>query len=362
MNRLYQKSLHLILENQSDEGAFIACPNFKTYQYAWFRDGSYCAYALTKAGYLENASKFFDWSSGVVMRYQQKMESCIEAVKKGTPPLAENCLHSRFNADGSEVPGGWGHHQLDGLGTWLWAMGECIEVLTAKQIPENWRQSADLVVKYLSAMWKYPCSDCWEENENGIHTYTLASIAAGLTSYANKFHIQSATEVSLEVKRFIQQNCIHDGYFTKSLGSDQVDANLIALVYPCHLVEWNDPVFQRTLSKVTSELTTPIGVHRYLSDTYYGSGEWVLLTDWLGWSYANAGEFEKAETIEKWTEQQATGEDELPEQVLHGLFSEKDLSKWLIDWGPAASPLMWSHAMYVLLVLALKENTNHDAA
>jgi GH15 family glucan-1,4-alpha-glucosidase len=360
MNSLYQNSLNLIIKNQSQEGAFIACPNFKTYQYAWFRDGSFCAYALNRAGYMQNAFLFHQWASQVVLRYKGKIQKCIEAARDGNPPTAESCFHSRFTLDGYEVPGNWGHHQLDGLGTWLWSLNEFQKISHVQDIPKQWMKAASLVKDYLIAMWPFPCSDCWEENETRLHTYTLAAIFCGLQSYADLFNDQTINRTSNEIHSFINSNCVNDDGFIKSIGISEVDANLVGLVKPYQLVEWNNPIFQNTLTRIQKDLITPIGLHRYRKDTYYGSGEWVLLTAWLGWVYAHAGEVEKARSIQKWIETQASLEGELAEQVAHGLFDIPSYNFWQKKWGSVASPLLWSHAMYILLVQSLEESIRHN--
>lgn len=355
MNGIYQNSLRLILKNQSQEGAFNACPNFAVYQNAWFRDGSFCSYALTQAGYAHNAFLFHQWASQIVLRYEVKILKCIEAAMNGTPPPAELCFHSRFNLDGNEVPGNWGHHQLDGLGTWLWALNEFQRSNPSQNLPEQWRKAAALVKDYLVAMWPFPCSDCWEENETRLHTYTLAAVFAGLESYAELFIDPAAKTAAGKVRSFIFENCVNEGNFVKSIGLPDVDANLIGLFIPYHLVEWEDPTFQKTLARIQQDLITPIGLHRYLKDTYYGGGEWVLLTAWLGWAYARAGELEKARSILKWAEAQVSPQGELAEQVPHALYDNASYDFWQKKWGPIASPLLWSHAMYILLVQSIEE-------
>jgi GH15 family glucan-1,4-alpha-glucosidase len=205
-------------------------------------------------------------------------------------------------------------------------------------------------------MWRFPCSDCWEENESGQHTYTLAAIYAGLEAYAAMFHSSSAQMTAQRVRAFILKECVTDGCFTKSIiPSDVVDANLIGLVYPYQVVDWHHPIFQKTLIHIQAELQTPVGLHRYSQDSFYGGGEWVLLTDWLGCAYAQAGDFENARLIARWTEEQASPQDELAEQVAHALFHKDKFSNWLNKWGPIASPLLWSHAMYVLLIQSIEE-------
>jgi GH15 family glucan-1,4-alpha-glucosidase len=349
-NNLYENSLRILLRYQSDGGAFIACPNFTNYQYAWFRDGSFCAYALTLAGYQENAFRFHQWASQVVLRFRQKIINCIETAKKGRPPMPALCFHSRFTLDGLEVSGNWGFHQLDGLGTWLWTLNEFRRAYPEGVYPEAWQQAARLIKDYLVAMWKYPCSDCWEENEDRIHTYTLAAIYSGLEAYAAFSNDSSVRVVSAQVRSFILQNCIQGDQFVKSIGIPEVDANLLGLFIPYKVVEWGDPIFQATLNRIIKDLATPLGLHRYRKDTYYGGGEWVLLTVWLGWMYQQAGMGDKTGDILAWTEVQSTVQGELPEQVPHALFDENSYNLWVNRWGPIAIPLLWSHAMYVILV------------
>jgi len=362
MNSLYQNSLNLIINNQSKEGAFIACPNFKPYQYAWFRDGSFCAYALTWAGNVQNAFLFHQWASQIVLRYEGKIQKCIEAARSGNPPTAELCFHSRFTLEGYEVPGNWGHHQLDGLGTWMWALKEFQRVNPGRKMPQLWQQAAILVKDYLIAMWPFPCSDCWEENETRQHTYTLAAVFAGLESYAELFNDPAIKSAAEEVRSFIYGNCVNEGSFVKSIGIPDVDANLVGMVTPYQLVEWNNPIFQNTLTRIQKDLITPIGLHRYRKDTYYGSGEWVLLTAWLGWAYAQEGEVEKARSILEWIESQASPQGELAEQVAHAFFNKPSYTFWEKKWGPIASPLLWSHATYILLVKSIEEMNKQESA
>jgi len=204
-------------------------------------------------------------------------------------------------------------------------------------------------------MWHYPCSDCWEENENQLHTYTLAAIFAGLESYSDIFTDPSVRKVAEQIRAFIFQNCISGDIFIKSISIPEVDSNLIGLFIPYHLVSWEDPFFQNTLYRMQKELATPVGLHRYRKDTYYGGGEWLLLTDWLGWAYMHAREYDRARSILEWTEGQITSQGELPEQIPHALFDEASFSLWVKRWGPIATPLLWSHAMYIILEKSMKD-------
>ncbi len=46
---------------------------------------------------------------------------------------------------------------------------------------------------------------------------------------------------------------------------------------------------------------------------------------------------------------QADGELNLPEQVATHLLHPEYLGEWVQRWGSSASPLLWSHAMYLTL-------------
>jgi GH15 family glucan-1,4-alpha-glucosidase len=43
---LFQRSIDILLANQHSSGAYVACPTFPVYQFCWFRDAAYVAYAL----------------------------------------------------------------------------------------------------------------------------------------------------------------------------------------------------------------------------------------------------------------------------------------------------------------------------
>jgi len=112
---------------------------------------------------------------------------------------------------------------------------------------------------------------------------------------------------------------------------------------------------QATIAQIEAHLRRPGGgVYRYLGDTYYGGGEWVLLAAWLGWYYTEVGEEERASELLNWVEAQADDEGHLPEQVSTHLLATDRYAEWEARWGPVAKPLLWSHAMYLILHRALE--------
>jgi len=124
---------------------------------------------------------------------------------------------------------------------------------------------------------------------------------------------------------------------------------------PYGLLSPTDPVMQATLIQIEADLHRPGGgVYRYLGDIYYGGGEWVLLAAWLGWHYALNGEVERARELLHWVEAQADADGNLPEQVSTHLLAPNRYAEWKMRWGVVAKPLLWSHAMYLLLYETLK--------
>ena len=132
--RIYERSLAVILENQHPGGAYLACPTMPDYQYSWFRDGAYIAYALTldgqdgdifhagsMAAQIESARAFHDWCARVINDRAGGMERCIERAP-GAAAGAGGYTEHALPSDGEEGPDDWPEFQLDGAGTWLWSL------------------------------------------------------------------------------------------------------------------------------------------------------------------------------------------------------------------------------------------------
>jgi GH15 family glucan-1,4-alpha-glucosidase len=138
-------------------------------------------------------------------------------------------------------------------------------------------------------------------------------------------------------------------HLTKWLGSDAVDGSLLACVEPFGLYPVDHPVAVGTVAAVEDSLADGYGVYRYLEDTFYGGGRWVLLAGFLGLNHVAAGRPGEAMACLRWMAAQATPDGELPEQVSDRLLAPGRRQEWVERWGPVASPLLWSHGMYLML-------------
>lgn len=352
MSNLYRRSTEIILTNQTSHGAYLASPNFPTYQYSWFRDGAFIAYAMDIAGEHESSRRFHNWAATVIIQRSDTVKRALKKARQDETLEPQDILHTRYTADGNEAIENWPNFQLDGFGTWLWALNEHL-CLCGSSASDLWHQAANLVAMYLAGLWQYPCFDCWEEFQYHIHPYTLSSIYAGLNANAALNNDEYSQTVS-DIRIFLLKHGISNGHFVKYIGADQVDASLIGLATPYNLITPDDPLMKATISKIESTLRSGNGgVHRYSEDNYYGGGEWILLTAWLGWYYAQTGDLQKAKVAMEWVEAQADEQGHLAEQVPVNLNDDSYYQPWLKRWGNIAKPLLWSHAKYLILKNAI---------
>lgn len=366
LKQLAEDSVRLIRLNQHPSGGYVACPLFAHYNYSWLRDGSFIAYAMDCAGEHASAGQFYEWVSRIVERKQAHIQYLLERHNRGESIGLNEFLHTRYHLDGrDDVTSEWGHFQLDGYGTWLWGLTEHLKAGGHEQIPDRFRSSVHATVSYLQAFWRLPNFDCWEEYGEHIHPSTLACIYGGLKGVAELEDRPDLEEVCAQIKTFLLDHAVHpeQGHFVKfvtpvpetdstatKIGNDGVDASLMWLCQPFGLFVPEHPVMKHTLEKIESDLRTAQGgIRRYKDDEYYGGGEWLLLTAWYGWVRLSIGDRRVAEQTLQWIASKADEQGRLPEQVPDALQDRHKYDEWVARWGPPALPLLWSHAMFLVL-------------
>lgn len=352
---LIERSIEIIRAGQSPSGAYIACASFSQYGYSWLRDGTWIAHAMATAGQPDSAEAFYRWAARTLLSHGDKIESLLAKLERGEIPAEVDYLPTRFTVDGAIGRDDWTEFQLDGYGAWLWGAAQ---FCTAR--PALWkalRPAVALTVRYLAALWRSPNYDCWEEHREQIHTATLAAIYGGLTAVGEVDAAIVPGGLPEEIRAYIFENCIApDGHFMKFVGNPEVDASLLWVAVPYGVVSVSDARFQATLAKIERDIVRPDGgVYRYKDDTYFGGGEWLLLAAWLGWVYAELGRVDDARRMKTWVEAQALLGGEMPEQVGVNTLDNTFLQPWIDRWGESACPLLWSHAMWLILDERLKE-------
>jgi GH15 family glucan-1,4-alpha-glucosidase len=349
-------SIRLIGENQDPGGAYLASPNFPVYRFSWLRDGAFIADAMSRAGEVDSAEAFFGWCAKVVCDRGDRIESLIERSAAGAAIPATDFLHTRFTLAGEESGEEWTDFQLDGYGAWLWALDAHGRRHSRAITP--FLDGAALSARYVAAFWDHPSYDWWEEHLYERHTSTLAALYAGLAAAASWDGVAQQEHAKFgatagQIRATVRGDAERLGHLPKWLGGDDVDGSLLAAGVPFGLVSPDDPLMTATVSAIEAALVVDGGVYRYLEDTYYGGGQWLLLAGFLGLHYAAVGRTEEAWTELRWIVGQATPEGQLPEQVLHRVLAPASVGVWLDRWGPIATPLLWSHAMFLTLALEL---------
>lgn len=362
---LVTQSIAVIEAGQGANGAYVACPSYSTYNYCWFRDGTFIATAMDRWQKHESARRFYDWATSVVVTRAEAIERCLEHVAQGRALNPADLLHTRYTLDGRQGDEDWPNFQLDGFGTLLWGLQRHMQVADLPTMPPVWARAADLLVRYLAALWQRPNSDCWEEFPDQIAVSTLATLYAGLHAISAAIEAAGrdatlALDTARQIKTFLLSSGVRDGHLIKQVeGEDVVDASLLWACVPFQeygLLQPSDPLMQATAARIEQDLVGKTGgVHRYAKDTFYGGGEWVLLTTLLGEYYATTGDLAGAQRCLAFAEASANEQGHLPEQVSRAPLHPAYVEYWLGCWGPVACPLLWSHAAYLSLSAQMRE-------
>jgi GH15 family glucan-1,4-alpha-glucosidase len=354
---LARTSLELIVRLQDESGAYPASPTFSAYRgYSWFRDGAFIADGVSAAGDAASAERFFDWCSGILLARSDEIMGIVDAARSGRPVADSAMLGTRFTLDGADGADDWWDFQLDGYGTWLWAV--VAHAQRHARVVDRWLPAIELTVDYLLSSWSRPCFDWWEEHADHVHVSTLGCIVAGFRSVLvgdtlDPERLARVREAVNSIDALIASRGIADGHLVKWLGSTEVDASLASLVAPLRVFPASDPIGSATIDAVDAALNVDGGVHRYLDDTFYGGGQWPLLSCMLGLGLEARGDRDRALGQLRWAARTVVADGELPEQVADHLLFPERRAEWVERWGTVATPLLWSHAMYVRLAVEL---------
>lgn len=345
------RSIEVLKAGQSPSGALIASPDFGVYRYAWLRDGAFCAHALHVAGEHDAARAWHEWVLRSVEAHRVMIEAVIDRVARGDIPAPEEMPPARYTLDGTlETESGdiepWPNFQIDGYGMWLWALEQHLD---GRPLPVEHAPAVELVARYLDRCGLLECWDCWEEWSGGRHASTLASVFAGLRAAATILGDRRWWQSAERVQAALLDGFLVDGTFRKTPGDERVDASLLWISVPFEVLPRDDPRVVATVEAVRRELAGPGGgIYRYLGDSYFGGGQWLLLTSFLAWHDALAGAAETAAAGQAWVRAQALENGDLPEQVTGHSQDLSMVEPWVERWGTVATPLLWSHAMYLI--------------
>jgi GH15 family glucan-1,4-alpha-glucosidase len=372
LRTLYERSLVTIRVHTDNRGGIIASSDTDmlhhgrdTYSYVWPRDGALIAHALDVSGYTDAAERFFAF-----------VAKCQEP---------EGYLMHKYLTDGS-LGSSW-HPWLQNGRAYL----PIQEDETASVIVMLWRHyeinrdiefvethynsfiepAAKFLADFIEPVTGLPQAsfDLWEE-KYGTSTYTAASVYGGLlaamrfatllgkendarTYQAIAERMQKAMIEYLydaEIKMFVKHvRHTDDG----ELEYDRtIDVSSFHGIIMFEVLDLDDPKIVeaiKTIEHVLQVNGSSQGFVRYQNDTYYTMHEagspnpWVITTLWIAQYYIKiaqtAADLARPLELLNWTASHAAPGGTLAEQM-HPHTREHR----------SASPLIWSHAEYVLTV------------
>jgi GH15 family glucan-1,4-alpha-glucosidase len=350
---LVKTSCQLAIRYQAPSGAFPASPAYAVYKFCWLRDGSFTAEGLSRHGHRGAAEAFHRWCARLMGGRAAQVEEVAALASRGQPVPASLLLPARYTFDGQDSQEPWWEFQLDGPGTWLWALGAHLN--RNGMDAAAYRDAIATAVRYLTCLWEQPCYDWWEEHTEHRHVSTLAAIEAGLSAALRLGTLDdalagAAAAVITGIRATVSTRGQRDGHLVKWLDGADVDGSLLACLAP--FATASGAAQSLTLAAVERDLARDHGVYRYLADTFYGGGRWPVLAGFLGLAYARAGRVPEARAVLSWIASTANSGGELPEQVGPLLRPDRE-AEWISRWGSVATPLLWSHGMYLMLADAV---------
>ncbi len=186
----------------------------------------------------------------------------------------------------------WPNFQIDGYGTWLWSLGQPLELARVSRHPEEFVDSVDRVARYLATFALSPCYDVWEENGDDAATRRRSrACTADLNAAARLLGDESTATRQLRSEGpSVRETGRQNGFYVKSSNNGDVDASSLWLAAPFGVVERRRRVLcQDCLSHrgptFAAWRNTPLP-----TDVYFGSGAWPVLTGSLGWHYGAVGD------------------------------------------------------------------------
>jgi len=382
IKELIKVSKEVIADGSLENGAIVAANSDKAvypsasqdYRYVWIRDAAYVCMAADLLGLRDIPERFFDWCFNRAEGFKQTGLFCnaynVNGTLHGTliPPdaprvprsLRDKCIDlihfgTQFQPDqGGSLLLAIAHH-MEHFNVEVSKFADLIEK-TATGICRSWKGNAFVL----------PCFDLWEERcvlpgQRGYHTYSLAMCIAGLRAAIGlagkkKTWLQTEKEMS---NAFAEIHSSGVKFFPRTYRAGQMaghgktqredslpDTSLLGLVYPSGILDPLDEKMARTVRRIIEANTVNGGgLLRYPGDLYCGGvrkgwvtltggGAWPLLSFWMAIYYCLCGDKPNAKKHFDWPLKRIA--KYIPEQIF------RDKSK------VAISPLLWSHAMFVI--------------
>ena len=366
--RLYKSSLLLMRAHVDNRGGFLASLDSDiigihrdTYSYVWPRDGAMASLAFTSAGFTDVSTKFFDFCNKVIgedgfFRHKYLPDGSLGST-----------WHALVDASGKmQLP-----IQEDETASVLYALWKCYE--ETGNIEFVTKVYDRLVVKAADFMMNFrdpdthlpkPTFDEWEEKV-GVFTSTTAGVCAALDSaskFAKVFYdrtrqdtLTKAVEETKEAMIKYLYDPLQQRFIKGILANGEKDLTIdssVSTVFAYGVLDATDFRVKNTMESLERNLwvkTDVGGFSRYSNDQYRRVSQetpgnpWIIaslrLARWRIAKAASTPELSPALELLKWTAKYALPSGALAEQLNPNTGEPV-----------SATPLLWSHAEFVLAV------------
>lgn len=316
------------------------------YSYCWPRDAVFIAQAMDIIGMEKETEKFYK-------------NFCKNTQSKN------GMWEQRFYTDGKLAPS-WGY-QIDETASVVYGVFKHYEkTKDEKFLKDNLKmceKAVDFLLKYVKDIQeeepKMKASyDIWEENE-GVHTYSLASIFAAFECLTSMYEILKPSfennriklekmrndtleirEAQVKLKEYINKNLYSADKNSFIRNKDgKMDISLLGLVVPFKVFSPKEKHITNTIEKMSLTLRTYTGGYlRYEGDNYMGGNNpWVISNLWLANYYLETGENKKAKECFDFAVSTSLENGMLAEQIDNKTMKPA----WVLGLG-------WSHAMFII--------------
>lgn len=358
IQKIYRRTilLYALLTNSQTGGisAAVEVDEDRTkcgrYSYCWPRDAIFITEAMDLLNMKKETEKFY------------------KSFCKNTQSKSGR-WEQRFYTDGTLAPC-WGY-QIDETAAVVYGVyNHYLKTEELKFLKDNLKmceKAIHYLEKYVNNVLEGKAEenlsyDIWEENE-GIHTYSLATIFAAFDAFIkiyeivkpeykeNRIKLEQIEKRTIELEKLLREL---KGYILKNLYDNdkktlirnrdgKIDISLIGTVTPFKVFEPKEKKILNTVERINMTLRTYTGGYlRYENDNYIGGNPWTIANLWLANYYIEAGDKKKAKECFNYVVNSATEHGFIAEQIDNQTMKPA----WVIGLG-------WAHALFVIVLSKL---------
>jgi len=384
------------------DGYLSAAKDYKWYKPHWFRDTSWVATALIRyAGYLkergqeyreylEAANRIIEFNIGALEKYIPNLQNSLKINLEDEEffklynhmPARVGRSKELYNEDGMDdtpqknVARSW-LLQYDTIPLILMALYKKHQIfgLDAREVAFL-KSNAVTIANYLGKIFGTECASVWEIESELLHAYDVAAIHFAfkvLTEFSEQYELGIDEKEIEQIKntlykgdplQFLKRFFVHGGVLyraKRSLESKPVIEKGVGssaiFIFLNFGITGNDlgaqEIEKNTIERIEVDLFNgnmlPI---RFLGDTYFNGGRWLLLGLSFAEYYANTNKLEKAKEILDYVIDKYKGS--YPEQELVNPASPgADEGRIKENGGKPIQDLAWSYAAVITASLAV---------